>query len=211
MIATAERLLRANVDEAPRPATCVLLAVAGSAVFGLLLGGASGEPWLAVFAMLKLPLLLLFTTALCVPSFFVVHSVLGLRDDFGAAMAGLWSAQATLGITLAALAPFVAFATLSIGNEFTLTLADALLLGVGTIAAQQMLARHYKPLIARDARHRITLRGWLVLYAFTGVQLAWVLRPFRGTAGLPVQFLRPEAFEQNAYVVLFEHVARAFR
>jgi hypothetical protein len=54
-------------------------------------------------------------------------------------------------------------------------------------------------------------RGWLILYAFTGIQLAWVLRPFRGTEGYPVQFFRPEAFEQNAYVVLIEHALRLGR
>ena len=74
-----------------------------------------------------------------------------------------------------------------------------------------MLARHYAPLIERAPRHRVALRGWLVLYAFTGVQLAWVLRPFRGTEGFPVQFLRPEAFEQNAYLVLLDHVLRLGR
>ena len=74
-----------------------------------------------------------------------------------------------------------------------------------------MLARHYRPLIARDPRHRSVLLGWLVLYAFAGVQAAWVLRPFRGTEGFAVQFLRPEAFEQNAYLVLLDHFARLMR
>ena len=82
---------------------------------------------------------------------------------------------------------------------------------MATWAGHQVLTRHYRPLLVRDRRHRFALRCWLVLYAFAGVQLAWVLRPFRGTEGLAVQLLRPEALEQNAYVVLIEHALRLLR
>ncbi|MFY9341373.1 MAG: hypothetical protein WAT39_02710 [Planctomycetota bacterium] len=207
----AERLLRGEVAEAPGRAECLVLGAAGSALLGLALGGSSGEPWLGVFAAIKVPLLLLCTTALCLPSFFVINTVLGLRDDFGAACRALLAAQATLGIVLAAFAPVVVFLTLSVADPYLLTLLDAGLFATATWAGHQVLGRHYRPLIARDARHRHALRGWLVLYAFAGVQLAWVLRPFRGTEGFAVQFLRPEAFEQNAYVVLVEHALRLLR
>ncbi len=206
-----ERLLRGDVDDTPSIRTCMVLAAVGSAAIGVALGGSSGEWRLAVFAAVKVPLLLAVTTLFCVPSFWVVNSVLGLRDDFAAAMRGLLAAQATLGLMLAALAPMVVFCSASVRDPYGLTLLDAGLFGVGTLAAQRVLARHYQLLIARDARHRLALRGWLVLYAFAGVQVAWVLRPFRGTEGFAVQFVRPEAFEQNAYVVLAEHVMRLFR
>lgn len=211
MSAIAERLLRGDAAAAPSARACIAVAAAGSAVFGGVLGASSGEPALGLFAAVKLPLLLALTSLFCLPTFWVVHAVFGLRDDFAAALRGLLSAQAVLGLTLAAMAPFAAFHTLSFVDPYALTLLDAVLCGVATLAAQQVLARHYRPLIARDPRHRRTLASWLVLYAFTGVQLAWVLRPFRGTPGFGVQFLRSEAFEQNAYVVLFEHLGRLFR
>lgn len=207
----AERLLRGDTDVTPTRRECLVLGIGGSATVGLALGGSSGEVALAIFAAIKVPLLLALATALCLPSFFVVNTVLGLRDDFGAACRGLLAAQATLGLALGALAPAVVWMSLTVFDPYVLTLLDALVFAVATWAAQQVLRRHYRPLIARDARHRLALRGWLVLYGFAGVQMAWILRPFRGTEGFPVQFLRPEAFEQNAYVVLFEHAARFFR
>lgn len=207
----AERLLRGDADAAPSRRDCLVLGVAGSATVGLALGGSSGSLALAVFAAIKVPLLLALSTALCLPSFFVVNTVLGLRDDFGAACRGLLAAQATLGLCLGALAPAVVWLSLTVFDPYALTLLDALVFALATWAAQQVLRRHYQPLVARDHRHRLALRGWLLLYAFAGVQLAWVLRPFRGTEGFAVQFLRPEAFEQNAYVVLLEHVARLVR
>jgi hypothetical protein len=37
---------------------------------------------------------------------------------------------------------------------------------VASLAAQGLLRRHYRPLIARDPRHRLLLRGWAGLHAF---------------------------------------------
>jgi hypothetical protein len=211
VIPVTERLLREDAGAAPTALICIAVATVGSALFGLALGASSGHPMLALFALLKLPLLLACTTSLCLPPFYVVHCVLGLRDDFGAALRGMLAAQATFGIALAALAPMVPFLTLSLADPYALTLLDGVLCALGTAAAHHVLGRHYRPLIARDARHRLTLRGWLVLYGFAGIQVAWVLRPFRGSDGFAVEFLRTEAFEQNAWLVLIEHAVRLWR
>jgi len=211
LVAAADHLLRAGITATPGARACMTLGLLGSALTGLVLGASSGDPWLAVFAAVKVPLLLAATACVCLPNFYVLNAVLGLRDDFAAACRGLIAAQATLGLALGALAPVSVFLSLSVLDPYALTLCDALLFGAATWAAQQVLARHYAPLVARDGRHRLALRCWLLLFAFTGVQLAWVLRPFRGTDGLAVQFLRPEAFEQNAYVVLVDHFLRLGR
>lgn len=211
IFAAAENLLRGEITATPRPRTCVLLGASGCTLAGLALGASSGEWRLAVYAAIKVPLLIVLTAALCMPSFYVVNTVLGLRDDFALACRGLLAAQATLGVMLGALAPMLIFLSLGTNDPYAVTLLDALQFGAATWAAQQVLARHYRPLILHNPRHRLALRGWLVLFAFTGMQLAWVLRPFRGTEGFGVQFLRAEAFQQNAYIVLLEHFARLWR
>lgn len=207
----ADRLLRGEIAELPSARALLLLGGAGGAVLGAALGASSGEAWLSVFAAVKVPLLLLATTAMCLPSFYVLLAALGLRDDLLPALRGVLAAQATLGLTLGALAPVTVVTAFAVDNAYLVTLLDAALFALATWAAQQVLKRHYAPLLRADPRHRTALIAWLVLYAFAGVQAAWVLRPFRGTEGFPVQFLRPEAFEQNAYVVLLEHVLRLGR
>lgn len=209
--AAAESLLRGDVEATPAARSCVVIGVAGCALAGAALGASSGDIRMAMFAAIKVPLLVALTAGMCLPSFYVVNTVLGLRDDFALACRGLLAAQATFGLMLGALSPMLVFLGASVADPYAVTLLDALQFAAATWAAQQVLKRHYQPLIARDGRHRLALRGWLVLFAFTGVQLAWVLRPFRGTEGFPVQFLRPEAFEQNAYMVLLEHFARLWR
>jgi hypothetical protein len=47
------------------------------------------------------------------------------------------------------------------------------------------------------------LRAWLVVYAFVGIQMAWVLRPFIGNPDQPTRFFREESWG-NAYEVIFD-------
>ena len=73
-----------------------------------------------------------------------------------------------------------------------------------------VLARGALEQVARDARHRIGRRAWLVLYVFVAIQAAWVLRPFVGRPDLPSQFLRDDPWS-NAYVVVARYVWAAWR
>jgi hypothetical protein len=203
-----ERVLDAQEE---RPSACLWLVAGGGALHGLALGATSGEPVLAVYSAVKVPVLLLLSSVITLPTFYVLHAVLGLRDDFRAACHGLWGAQAAMGITLGALAPVVAFLAVSVVDPYFLTLADGALFAAAVWVGQVVLRRHYRVLLARDRRHRVTLTCWAVLYVFFAIQLAWVLRPFLGTPGYPVEFLRASAFEQNAYVVLVEHVVKLLR
>ena len=78
------------------------------AVMGVF-GGLSADRAVQVaYSAAKLPLLLLATTLLATPSFFVLNSLLGLRNDFGAAFRAVLGTQAAIAITLAALAPYTA-------------------------------------------------------------------------------------------------------
>jgi hypothetical protein len=166
---------------------------------------------LAIYSAIKVPMLLLVSSAITLPTFYVLHAVLGLRDDFRAACNGLWGAQAAMAITLGALAPVVAFLAVSVTDPYFQTLADGALFAIAVGTGQVVLRRHYRLLMVKDPRHRITLGCWAVLYVFFAIQLSWVLRPFLGTPGHPIEFLRPNALENNADVVLVDHLARLFR
>jgi len=163
-------------------------------------GGVSGARiWQVAFSAVKVPMLLLVTFAITLPSFFVLNTLLGLRDDFGEALRSLAATQAGLSIVLLSLAPFTAFWYLSSGHYPTAILCNGLMFAVASVSAHGLLRRYYRRLIARNARHRWLLRIWLFLYAFVGIQMGWILRPFVGDPTLPTQFFRREAWG-NAYV-----------
>lgn len=77
-----------------------------------------------------------------------------------------------------------------LGGDYRQALAfNAGMFAVASLAAQLLLRRWYRPLVARNPRHRMLLRAWLVIYAFVGVQTAWVLRPFVRPSRRPGELL----------------------
>ena len=108
---------------------------------------------------------------------------------------------------LASLAPFTAFWYVSGSDYQPAILFNGLMFAVASVSAQWLLRREYRPLIARHPAHRWMLRTWIVIYIFVGIQMGWVLRPFIGNPGAPVQFFREDSWS-NAYVVVIEMIWR---
>lgn len=159
--------------------------------------------WLVLFSGIKVPLLLLATSVVCLPGFFVLNTILGLRDDFRAALQAILAGQAGLGIALASLAPLTRFWYFSMSSYRGALLFNAGMFTVAALAGQFVMLRYYRALIRRHPNHRIMLCAWLALYAFVGIQMGWTLRPFVGSPGVPPSFFRAEPFT-NAYVVVAE-------
>jgi hypothetical protein len=191
----------------------ILLVVCGlfyGAVMGTYSGLAPGRFHQLLYSGLKVPLLLLVTFGLCLPSFFVVNTIAGLRDDFGQALRALVATQSCVTVVLAGLAPVTAFWYLSCADYRLAVLFNGAMFAVASVAAQIVVRRYYGPLIGRSARHRQLLWAWFFLYAFVGIQMGWVLRPFIGDPDLPVAFFRSGAWG-NAYVVVSRMVVESAR
>ena len=163
-----------------------------------------------IYSGLKVPLMLVVTFGLSLPSFYVLNLLLGLGEDFVETQRALLATQAVLTIVLVSLSPFTVLWYASFTDHDNATLFNAAMFGIATISAQWRLRRYYKPLIARNPRHRWMLRLWLLIYAFVGIQMGWVLRPFLGHPNLPVSFFRPDSWG-NAYVYVAEMIGHVFR
>jgi hypothetical protein len=186
----------------------VVLVVTFGVLYGLVMGGYQLLPRQMIYSALKVPLLLFATFAMSLPSFFVVGSLLGLRPDLADALRRLLAAQAALAVVLASFAPITVFMYAS-GIKYDAAKAfNGLLFLVASLAAQVVLRRAYGELAQRDRRHLVLLRGWLIVYAAVGIQMAWVLRPFIGIPGRPPTFFREGAWG-NAYVEVMGAVWRA--
>jgi hypothetical protein len=169
--------------------------------YGSVMGAFGWRPGQMAYSAIKMPLLLMATLLLSLPSYFVLNTLLGLRSDFAAAWRAVVASQAGLTIILLSLAPLTAFWYASSANYRSAIFFNALMFAVASVGAQGMLHRSYRPLIERDPRHRWLLRTWIILYAFVGIQMGWNLRPFIGTPDEPVRFFRGGAWE-NAYVIV---------
>lgn len=162
--------------------------------------------WQMLYAGLKVPMLLTVTFSICLPSFFVINTLVGLRDDFAEVLRALMAAQAAISIVLASFAPLTILWYVSNDDYEQALLFNLVVFGSASLVGQGTLRRSYAGLICKYHRHSKLLNVWILLYAFVGVQMGWVLRPFIGSAGRPVEFFRPEAWD-NAYLHILNLIA----
>ena len=163
-----------------------------------------------LYVAAKVPLLLLVSFALCLPSFFVVNTLLGLRDDFGKALRAVLATQACVAIVLAGMAPVTLFFYVSTATYATALTFNLVVFALASITAQIVIRRYYAALIRHDPRHRGMMYFWFLLYIFVAMQMAWVLRPFVGSPSVAVSFFR-ENMWGNAYVEIARLLATVFR
>jgi hypothetical protein len=203
---------------APSPPLRLSRLVAATFLFGITYGavmgtyaGLSPERWQQIlYSAIKVPLLILVSFALSVPSFYVFHALLGLSRDFTAALRALAATQSAMAIVLASLAPLTALWYVSVADYNAAITFNGLMFAAASISAQILLRRHYAPLIAANPRHRWMLVVWLLVYIFVAIQFAWVMRPFIGDPDQPPQFFRQDALSDNAYVVVLRLAWRFF-
>jgi hypothetical protein len=191
----------------------LLTQILSSAAYGLILGS-----WdlsevqrlrIPLYDAIKLPLLTLATTLLCLPPYFVLNTAAGVRHEFPRALRAIIGAQAAFALPLLSLAPVTLFVYSSGVTRDTAILTNIATFSVATGAGQVVLMRRYRPLRESRRIHSVLIRGWLLMFAFVGIQMGWTLRPFIGSPGIEPSFFRQNAFS-NAYVRVIEIVAQSF-
>jgi hypothetical protein len=217
---TADEVLRrASWTTLPTRAKYTLVRlVACLVVFGLLYGAAMGTfrglageaQWLRqiAYSAIKVPLLLVATFLISLPSFFVLNTLLGLRRDFDQSIRAIVATQAGMAVILASFAPLTLLWYASSANYNSATLCNGIMFAAASLTAQKLLREYYRPLIGRNPRHKWMLWGWMLVYSLVAIQMAWLMRPFIGSLDRDVEFLRPEAWD-NAYVIVFRLIVRS--
>jgi hypothetical protein len=82
-------------------------------------------------------------------------------------------------------------------------LIETAMIAFAGIAANIRLIQLLRALSGQHTVARRILCAWLIGNLFLGSQLAWIGRPFVGSPGLPVQFLREDAFEGSFFEAIF--------
>ncbi len=187
-------------------------------IYGIVMGSyaaATGERfWLLqiqqmLYSAIKMPLLVVGTTVLSVPSFWVFNTIAGLREDLVYALRAIWWSLASFAITLASLIPLVLLFYVSLpATQHAYRLAvmlNALVFAVAAAVSQWVLLRSYQKLFVKSKSHRMMLVAWCLTFAFVGVQLGWSLRPFIGNPSKETTFFRDQAVG-NAYLEVWRIV-----
>ena len=185
----------------------ILCTIIFGAIYGAVLGSWHGAK-LAGYVAIKVPLLMLSTAAITALFNWIVAALLGLRMRITQTFKLTLVPLAIASIVAASLAPVAWFFTQSLPGPSPAqrTLHNLLfLVHVTTIAAAGVagtrMLRHVltSACDGNEQRARAIRFAWVVVYAFVGGEMAWILRPFLGSVFLPVVFLRDDALNGNVY------------
>ena len=222
MIEHFKRLLRGEVGavslEKPELrwfAGYCLVIVVGSSVYGVTIG-LWRAPLQSVFTAIKFPLLIFLT---CMGNGAIngmLAQLLGSGLSFRQTALAILMSFAVASVILGGFSPitlFILYNAPPLGSEHAIVGHSVMLLThvfaiafAGVIANRRLLGLLRK-MGDREGTARTVLFSWLAGNLFLGAQLAWNLRPFIGSPGLAVQFLRNDPLRGNFY----EAVWRAFR
>jgi len=192
--------------DSPSPRRVAWVAVVtalGLAFYGFTVGYWR-SPVMGGYVAVKLPLLVALTLGCNGLLNGLLGLLLGTGLGFRQSLLALLSAFAVAALILGSLAPVTFLlawnappptdpAAKSAHAAYLVT--HTVLVGMAGIIANIHLHR----LLAAKAPSRtaatVTLLAWLGGNGFLGAQFSWILRPFFGTPGLAVQFLRPSPFD----------------
>jgi len=163
------------------------------AIYGAIIG--SQHSFLqAISSCIKLPILFLLTTAICMPTLFIFSSFFGAKRSILQTLVLLATGTAIIGVALVGFAPITLFFIVTTRSYQFFKLLNVAFFAVSGLLGVLFFNRMYVQLSENGSptmrSRRMFLRFWLLLYAFVGTQLAWTLRPFFGAPGLPFEVVR---------------------
>ena len=190
-----------------------LLMVTSAAVYGAVLGMWHG-PRLALYVAVKLPLVLLLTSALTVPFSWAGAALLGLPLRAGQVAVLTFLSLAAGSLLLASLAPVALLFTVCAPPPAPeartahnlLYLLHVAFVGGSGLAGTATLRRALHALGRPERAARAVHLVWIAAFALVGGEVAWVLRPFVGSVYHPVVFLRADALDGNVYELVFTDI-----
>jgi hypothetical protein len=184
------------------------LLIVCAAAYGAVLGMWHGAR-LAAFDALKLPLVLILTSAITMIFSWMVATALAVPLMFGQVAVLTVLALTTASVLLVSLAPIAWFLTIcapapSVAARTThnlLYLMHTAIVGCCGVAGTRALGSGLRRTGHPRERVRLVYALWVLTYAVVGGEVAWAFRPFVGSvsAAHPIVFMRSDALDGNVY------------
>lgn len=197
-------------------AFCAVVILLGCGLYGVSVG-LWRSPGQSLYTGVKIPLLIFLTCAGNALLNGMLGQIIGSGLGFRQASAAIVYSFTIAACVLAAFSPLTFFvlyntpplasADAGAGHSLTLLTHVGLIAYAGVVANLRLLGllRH---VAATRAAALATLLAWLGGNLLLGAQLAWVLRPFIGSPGLPVEFLRDEPLRGNFFEAVWSAIQR---
>ena len=160
----------------------LFIAIVPTALYGLVTGLATGS-WMRILTNpIKLPLVIVFTMSLCLPTLYIFSCFLGSRRSLLQTAALGFTGVAIMGVVLAAFAPITWFLTFTAPQAYPLhvivNVAVLAIAGTVGIRFMQYGTNYLHRGTRQQGKQGAFLGAWMLLYALVGAQMGWLLRPF---------------------------------
>ena len=197
---------------------CLGAIFVGAGLYGAAMGYWR-SPLQAVFVALKFPLILLLVTVGNALLNAMLAPLLGLNLSFRQSFLAILLSFAIASAILGSFSPLVAFLVwnapplspdvrISAETYTIIQLSHVVMIAFAGIVANVRLIQLLRLLSGNVGVARRVFFAWLAGNFLLGSQLTWILRPFIGSPGLPVEFLRQKAFEGNFYESVFRSLMK---
>jgi hypothetical protein len=194
----------------------VAVIFAGTGLYGAAMGYWR-SPVQAGYNLVKFPLVILATALGNALLNGMLAPLLGLNLRFRQSLVLVLMSFTISAAILGSFAPIVFFViwnTPSLAGQTDISwatynfvqLTQVVIIAFAGVAANVRLLRLLEVLSGGRRVARSVLGAWLACNLFLGSQLCWIFRPFIGSPGLPVEFLRPHAFQGNFYETVFRAI-----
>jgi hypothetical protein len=180
----------------------LVVAIVPTAFYGLIVGLATNSVARIVSNPIKLPLMMLLTMLLCLPTLYIFSSYLGGRRSLLQTAALAFSAVAITAVVLAGFAPITWFLTFTAPGAHNLhVLVNVVVFAISGFVGVSFLtssARRFHADSPQLTSLLSFLACWIVLYGLVGAQMGWLLRPFFSTSS---EWLRPHPKGDSGFFV----------
>jgi hypothetical protein len=198
--------------------TCVVLICLGAGCYGAAMGWWR-SPKQALYNGIKFPLVIFGTQLLNALINLMLAPLLGFHATLRETLRLLLLSFGTASLILLGLAPLILFIVWNVPamggpgswlGYSVLQWFSVCGIAFAGIAANVRLARLVSALSGSRRVARNVVIGWLAVNLLVGSELSWIGRPFFGSPGLEVQFIRDDAFRGNFFDSLYSSAGRIF-
>jgi len=145
---------------------------------------------------------------ICFPAFFIIQYALGSKLKFCQMFMIILSGFVITGLIMLSFSPIVIFFLITGCNYSFLKLLHVAIFGLSGIFGMKTILDALRFSCEKKNVYPkigvVVFRFWILILAFVGMQLAWNLRPFVGSRGLPFELFRKR--EGNFYIAVIQSV-----
>ena len=198
------------------PLACCGAIVTGCAIYGFTLG-LWRDATQSLFTAIKFPLLIFLTCGGNALLNGCLAQLLGTNLSFRQTTLAILMSFTIVALILASFAPVMLFLlwntppladSRSLSGHSVTLLAHVALIAFAGLAGNHRLFLLLRHVSGNRRAAWATLLSWLCGNLLLGSQISWILRPFIGSPGLPVQFLRADPLRGNFFEAVWSSLHR---